>query len=98
MTKYMAKNRLGQKKILIDFNLMTKYKIKKMRRSTHAICRNCFQVLEEYTQVRCVRCLIKFDDSRVSFSRHSPLPFGEKLACFFESLNNRCALKLTMFS
>ena len=60
-----------------------------LRRQTHAICRNCFQVLQEYSEVQCDRCLIKLDDSRVSYDVHDPLPLTQKVYCFFESFYNR---------
>lgn len=60
-----------------------------LKRQTHAICRNCFEVLQEYGQVRCCRCLIKLDESRLSFDKFEPLPFRQKASCRVESFVNR---------
>lgn len=61
---------------------------KSMKRQTHLLCRNCYEVLQEYRQESCDRCLIRFDESRLSFHKYHPLPFWQKLSCVGESAFN----------
>lgn len=55
-----------------------------LRRQTHVYCRNCFQNLKDYAQIRCDRCLVKLNDSRLCFVTRKRLSLREKLPCVFE--------------
>ncbi|CAM9105407.1 unnamed protein product [Sphacelaria rigidula] len=61
----------------------------KLRRMTHAFCRNCFQNLREYRQPRCDNCLVVLNESRVSIGHTEGLPLMEKTSCLVESLVER---------
>lgn len=60
-----------------------------LRRQTHVFCRNCCQNMKEYGRIRCDRCLVKLNDSRLSYHTIKRLPLREKLSCVFESWYER---------